>query len=70
MWLAQVVLEIAMGAAAEDRTTGLAIMYDELMRQEIEDKCGQLGLDYDFSEVLLQVNETSLRRAKRSVVSD
>ena len=54
-----------MGAAADDRTTASAIMYDELMRQEIENKCGQLGPEYEFSELLLQVNETILRRAKR-----
>jgi len=38
----KVVVEIAMGASAEEpeRNTSLGIFYDEILRKEVESKCG------------------------------
>ena len=69
----QVVLEIAMGAAAEyagstgwgERNTMLGIIYDEQLRKEVENKCGQLGAAWNYSSMFLAVDEGILRKARR-----
>ena len=47
----------------------LAIVYDELLRSEVENKRGQLGTTFDFTEMMVSIDDTILRRAKRSVVA-
>ena len=62
---AQVVLEIAMDAPAEERTPSLAMIYDEMLRKKIENKCGQLGEAFDIAGQLASTDEVVLRWAKR-----
>ena len=62
---AQVVLEIAMDASEEDRTPHLAIIYDELLRMEVENRCGQLGDAYAVESAMTATVDAVLRRAKR-----
>ena len=64
----QVVLDIAIGAAAEARPTSLAVVYDELLRKEVENKCAQLGKTWSFSTMLTQQNENILLQARRFAV--
>ena len=64
----QVVLDIALGAAADARPPSLAVMYDELLRKQIENKAGQLGDSWVFSDMLTEVNENVLRQARRQAV--
>ena len=59
------ILDLAMDAAAEGYTPNLAMFYDELLRQEVEDRCGQLGPSYSIAKAMAGVNEAVLRRAKR-----
>ena len=56
-----------MGAAAESpvRNTTLGIFYDELLRKEIENKCGQLGSAWEYKQAFLQIDENVLRQARR-----
>ena len=67
----QVVLEVALGAAAEcagnggERNTMLGIIYDEQLRKEVENKCGQLGATWDYTSMFLVVDESILRKARR-----
>jgi len=61
----KVVLEIAMDDP--DRNTSLGIFYDELLRKEVENKCGQLGAAWDYSSLFLEVDEGMLRKARRFV---
>ena len=60
-------MEIALGAASEtpDRNTTLGIIYDELLRKEIENKCGQLGTDWQYNDMFTTVDEGTLRKAGR-----
>ena len=61
----QVVLEIGMGAAAEDRKPVLAIIYDEMVRKEWENKAGMLGDGFEVSDRMAQEDEVILKRARR-----
>ena len=67
----QVVLEVALGAAAEyagnggERNTMLGIIYDEQLRKEVENKCGQLGAAWDYTSMFVAVDEGILRKARR-----
>ena len=63
----QVILEVAMGAAAEtpERNTTLGIIYDEQLRKEVENKCGQLGATWDYAQLFMDVDESILRKARR-----
>lgn len=58
-------LEIGLGAAAEDRSASLALIYDELLRKEIENKCGQLGDEFDMHKKMVMADEVVLRWARR-----
>ena len=51
-----------------DRNTSLGIFYDELLRKEVENKCGQLGASWDYSQLFLKVDEGLLRKARRCVL--
>ena len=62
----QVVLNIAVGAAAEFRPASLAVVYDELLRKEVENKAGQLGASWDFAKSFTQVDDNVWRMARRS----
>ena len=64
----QVVLDIAIAAAAEGRPTSLAVVYDELLRKEVENKADQLGQAWDFTELFTRVDENTLRQARRQAV--
>ena len=57
-----------MGAAAEGFTPALAVIYDELLRKEVENRSGQLGESYEVGEAFMRVDEAVLRRAKRFAV--
>ena len=61
----QIVLSIAFGAAAEFRPTALAVVYDELLRKDVENKVGQLGESWDFSKSFTQIDDNVLRMARR-----
>ena len=61
----QVVLQIALGAGAEERSPSLALIYDEMLRAEIENKCGQLGDDFDIHKKLSAMDERVLNWARR-----
>ena len=63
----QVVLEVAMSASSENRPATLAVVYDELVRKEIENKCGQLGTSWKFQEMLVRLDERTLRAARKLV---
>ena len=56
-----------MGASAEEpeRNTSLGIFYDEILRKEVENKCGQLGADWEYASMFAQVDESILRKARR-----
>jgi len=62
-----VIVEIAMGASAEEpeRNASLGIFYDEVLRKEVENKCGQLGTAWEYSSLFTQVDEGLLRKARR-----
>ena len=64
----QVVLDLALGAAAEARPASLAVVYDELFRKEIENKSGQLGKSWNYAELFTHVDENILRNARRQAV--
>lgn len=64
----QVVLDIAIAAAAEARPTSLAVVYDELLRKEVENKADQLGQSWDFTEWFTHVDDNTLRQARRQAV--
>ena len=66
--LCQVVLDIAIAAAAEARPTSLAVVYDELLRKEVENKADQLGQSWDFTEWFTHVDDNTLRQARRQAV--
>ena len=61
------IVEIAMGASAEEpeRNASLGIFYDEVLRKEVENKCGQLGTAWEYSSLFTQVDEGLLRKARR-----
>ena len=61
----QVVLEIAVSAAADDRKPVLAIVYDELVRKEWENKAGLLGDAFSVAAKMASEDEVVLKRAKR-----
>ena len=50
-----------------ERNTSLGIFYDDLLRKEVENKCGQLGASWDFTQMFLKVDEGVLRKARRFV---
>ena len=56
-----------MGASAEEpeRNASLGIFYDEVLRKEVENKCGQLGTAWEYSSLFTQVDEGLLRKARR-----
>ena len=64
----QVVLDIALGAAAEGRPASLAVVYDELFRKMVENKSGQLGQSWDFAKLFTHVDDNILRDARRQAV--
>ena len=64
----QVVLDIAIAAAAEFRPTSLAVVYDELLRKEVENKADQLGQSWDFTVLFTHVDDNTLRQARRQAV--
>ena len=64
----QVVLDIALGAAAEGRPASLAVVYDELFRKMVENKSGQLGQSWDFAKLFTHVDDNILRDAWRQAV--
>ena len=43
----------------------LGIIYDEQLRKEVENKCGQLGAARNYSSMFLAVDEGILRKARR-----
>ena len=61
------IVEIAMGASAEEpeRNTSLGIFYDEILRKEVENKCGQLGAEWEYAPMFSQVDDSILRKARR-----
>lgn len=59
------VLEIAAGAAAEDRKPLLAVLYDEVLRQELESKSSRLGGAFSVNEHLQKLSDEVLRRARK-----
>ena len=61
------VLEVVMSASSENRPATLAVVYDELVRKEIENKCGQLGTKWKFQELLVSLDERTLRAARKLV---
>ena len=61
----QVVLEIAVNAAADDRKPVLAVVYDELVRKEWENKAGLLGEAFNVAAKMAVEDEVILKRAKR-----
>jgi hypothetical protein len=67
----KVILEVAMGAASEspERNTTLGVIYDEILRKEVENKCGQLGVDWEYMELFGAVDDGILRKARRRVCS-
>ena len=56
-----------MGASAEEpeRNTSPGIFYDEILRKQVENKCGQLGADWEYASMFAQVDECILRKARR-----
>jgi hypothetical protein len=64
----QVVLDIAIAAAAELGPTSLAVVYDELLRKEVENKADQLGQSWDFTALFTHVNDNILRQARGQAV--
>ena len=56
-----------MSASSENRPATLAVVYDELVRKEIENKCGQLGTNWKFQEMLVRLDERTLRAARKLV---
>ena len=60
-----------MGASAEEpeRNTSLGIFYDEILRKEVENKCGQLGADWEYASMFAQVDESIVRKARRCPLS-
>ncbi len=71
MWARwQVILEIAMGAAAEEKNMSLAMIYDEILRKKVENMCGQLGADWDYSPLFLDMDESVMRKARRLVCAE
>ena len=61
----QVVLEIAVSAAADEHKPVLAVVYDELVRKEWENKAGLLGDQFKVAEKMKFEDEVVLKRAKR-----
>ena len=59
-----------MGASAEEpeRNTSLGIFYDEILRKEVENKCGQLGAEWEYAPMFSQVDDSILRKARRLAV--
>ena len=49
------------------RNTMLGITYDEVFRRDIENKCGQLGAGWDYKSKFLELDENTLRTARRSL---
>ena len=62
---AQVILELALGAVGEDRSPVVAMVYDDLLRKEVETKCGQLGSSFELKEKFLTIDPIIERRAVR-----
>ena len=60
-----------MGASAEEpeRNTSLGIFYDEILRKEVENKCGQLGAEWEYAPMFSQVDDSILRKARRLPLS-
>ena len=66
----QVILSIAFGAKAENRPTELAMAYDIAFRKDVENRVGQIGLNWLINidyEVFTTVDENILRNARRCV---
>ena len=61
----QVVLEIAVSAAADERKPVLAVIYDEMVRKEWENKAGLLGEAFKVADKMACEDEVVLKRAKR-----
>ena len=61
----QVVLEIAVSAATDERKPVLAVVYDELVRKEWENKSGLLGDAFAVATAMVSEDDVVLKRAKR-----
>ena len=61
----QVVLEIAVSAATDERKPVLAVVYDELVRKEWENKSGLLGDALSVATAMVSEDDVVLKRAKR-----
>ena len=61
-------MEIGLSSASEERSPSLALIYDEMLRSEIENKCGQLGDDFDMHQKLTSPDERVLQWARRCMV--
>ena len=68
MTLLQVIAELALGAAGEDRTAQFALVYDRLLREEVELRCGQCGDNSRLASMMTTVDLDIERRALRCPV--
>ena len=64
------IAELALGAAGEDRTAQFALVYDKLLREEVELRCGQCGDTSRLASMMQTVDPDIERRALRCPFSD
>ena len=68
----EVIAELALGAAGEDRTSQFAVVYDKLLREEVELRVGQCGdtsvLASMMSSVVPDIERRALRCQIRHIV--
>ena len=64
----QVILELAFGSAGEERSPHFAIIYDDLLRKELEIQCGQMGDKSRITQLMLEVVPFIERRAVRCAI--
>ena len=63
--LLQVIAELALGTAGEDRTAQFALYYDKLLRESVELRCGQCGDNSRLASMMKTVDPDIERRALR-----
>ena len=63
--LLQVIAELALGTAGEDRTAQFALVYDKLLRESVELRCGQCGDNSRLASMMKTVDLDIERRALR-----
>ena len=61
----QVIEELAIGATSEEMTPHFAIIYDDLLRKELEINCGQIGDGSMINAMMTAVDPVVERRAIR-----